>query len=312
MKSLIEAGGGIPDLLSSIYEVEIRNEEKISEEDREFCQQQQEKLYAVLGQLDWWYNLYTANSKRYAESHHLKYAENGSVDSREPYRPHDTVEDYSAYEYKPFDGTNKVVQLYYKAVNRFSTDITQYFNCKYDVEVPLPDVNPDQIKILFRPTYQTHVDHVIAHLGGRSFRETAEEELIQRFLSVVRPWGWDTAKPEVKGKKIIFPRAVTYTDYSWDDQNKISWSNRENFERFCAGIYFTLFRSLNGHSGMIAGFDNENVDFSKQYFLTVNGKATLKLYKNGRADVTYSDNDKANTALRLLRLDTLKLPKERV
>ncbi len=33
----------------------------------------------------------------------------------------------------------------------------------------------------FRPVYQTYVDMVIEHLGGKSFRETAEEELLARF-----------------------------------------------------------------------------------------------------------------------------------
>ena len=33
----------------------------------------------------------------------------------------------------------------------------------------------------FRPVYQTYVDMVIEHLGGKSFRETAEEELLYRF-----------------------------------------------------------------------------------------------------------------------------------
>ena len=42
----------------------------------------------------------------------------------------------------------------------------------------------------FRPQYMTHVDTVIEHLGGRSFRKTAEDELIKRFLQLVKPNRW--------------------------------------------------------------------------------------------------------------------------
>lgn len=50
----------------------------------------------------------------------------------------------------------------------------------------------------FRPVYQTYVDTVIEHLGGKSFRETAEEELLARFLKTVQPSRWSKVKPELK------------------------------------------------------------------------------------------------------------------
>ena len=86
----------------------------------------------------------------------------------------------------------------------------------------------------FRPVYQTYVDMVIEHLGGKSFRETAEEELLARFLVIehlggksfretaeeellarflktVQPSRWSKVKPELKKDKITFPDIV-----SWD------------------------------------------------------------------------------------------------
>ena len=63
----------------------------------------------------------------------------------------------------------------------------------------------------FRPVYQTYVDMVIEHLGGKSFRETAEEELLARFLKTVQPSRWSKVKPELKKDKITFPDIV-----SWD------------------------------------------------------------------------------------------------
>ncbi len=62
----------------------------------------------------------------------------------------------------------------------------------------------------FRPVYETYVDMVIEHLGGKSFRETAEEELLKRFLQTVTPSCWSKVKPELKKDKIIFPDIVRW------------------------------------------------------------------------------------------------------
>lgn len=40
--------GNAPDLLSGILSVEVRNEDKITEQDRLFCQNQQDMLYRRL------------------------------------------------------------------------------------------------------------------------------------------------------------------------------------------------------------------------------------------------------------------------
>lgn len=58
---------------------------------------------------------------------------------------------------------------------------------------------------------------------------------------------------------------------------------------------------------MIIGFDAGDVDFSRYYNLTVNGAATIKLFKNGRVDVKFKDKEKAGVCFRKLRLDTLRL-----
>lgn len=57
----------------------------------------------------------------------------------------------------------------------------------------------------------TYVDAVIEHLGGRSFRKTAEEELIKRFHQLVKPNRWSKVKPELKSDKISFPNIISST-----------------------------------------------------------------------------------------------------
>ncbi len=64
-----------------------------------------------------------------------------------------------------------------------------------------------------RPVYMTYVDRVIEHLKGRSFRATAEVEILKRFLNQVRPGRWAKSKPELKSCKITFPNVVSYDNF---------------------------------------------------------------------------------------------------
>lgn len=66
----------------------------------------------------------------------------------------------------------------------------------------------------FRPVYGTYVDAVIEHLGGKSFRETAVEELLARVAKVVKPSCWSKVKTELKKDKIVFPEIIRFDDFT--------------------------------------------------------------------------------------------------
>ena len=57
----------------------------------------------------------------------------------------------------------------------------------------------------FRPVYQTYVDMVIEHLGGKSFRETAEEELLARFLKTVLAFPLEQGEARTEKGQDNFP-----------------------------------------------------------------------------------------------------------
>lgn len=68
----------------------------------------------------------------------------------------------------------------------------------YNDSIPAPEIKKNALPMGFRPIYEKYADAVIEHLGGKSFRETAEEELLNRFLKVIRPSCWSKVKPELK------------------------------------------------------------------------------------------------------------------
>ena len=75
----------------------------------------------------------------------------------------------------------------------------------YNVDVPVPVIDEKAMRMGFRPVYQTYVDMVIEHLGGKSFRETAEEELLARFLKTVQPSRWSKGEARTEKGQDNFP-----------------------------------------------------------------------------------------------------------
>ena len=179
-----------------------------------FCEKQQEMLYNALEQIDQWYGIFTKEAEKYRESHKISYKENGEISYTEKLYPDDS--NYSHHEFRPFKSINMLASANHSANQNFASRIIGYFNRTYNVSVPVPEIDGDTLKMGFRPHYMTYVDAVIEHLGGRSFRKTAEEELIKRFLQLVKPHRWSKVKPELKGDKISFPNIVVFDSFYYD------------------------------------------------------------------------------------------------
>ena len=77
--------GNAPDLLAGILSVQVRNEDKITEQDRLFCQNQQDMLYKTLDRIDRWYAIFKEEAERYREIKSFKYEDNGKVSIRNFY-----------------------------------------------------------------------------------------------------------------------------------------------------------------------------------------------------------------------------------
>lgn len=300
--------GNAPDLLSGILSVQVRNEDKITEQDRIYCQNQQEMLYKTLDQIDRWYAIFKEEAEQYREERKFHYEENGKVSMRDFYSYHNDRDDYSHNEFKPFDILNDMVDKNCNANANFASRIISYFNKTYNVSVPVPGIEKNTLPMGFRPIYETYVDAVIEHLGGKSFRETAEEELLNRFLYVVRPSCWSKVKPELKKDKIMFPEILRFDEsYLSYNRNQIHYNYRGDIETFCEGIAFGADDTIHGSSNMITGFQGDNVDVSGWYDLTTTNAEQIRFYKNGRIDVKFKDSEAAESCFKRLRLDEITL-----
>lgn len=120
--------GNAPDLLSGILSVQVRNEDKITEQDQIYCQNQQEMLYKTLDQIDRWYAIFKEEAEQYREERKFHYEENGKVSMRDFYSYHNDRDAYSHNEFKPFDILNDMVDKNCNANANFASRIISYFN----------------------------------------------------------------------------------------------------------------------------------------------------------------------------------------
>jgi hypothetical protein len=294
------------DMLSSIYKIEIHNEDKISDTDRIFCENQQARLYESLNEIDRWYAIFVEEAAKYKESHNVDYLPNGKVKRRDIHNYDYDKTDYSDFEFKPFGSIDKLVENNYKAVTAFAKSIVRHFNNTYNVSVPYPEIDEGKLQMGFRPVYLSYVNLVIEHLGGKSFRDTAEEELISRFHKAVRPSRWSKVKPELKKDRITFPGIIRFDDF-WPEKNKMHYNYRQELENFCAGIAFGADNTLHGSTSIIIRFDSDNIDISQPYNLTTTHAESIKFFKNGRIDIKFENAKMAEHCFRKTKLDDIKL-----
>lgn len=299
--------GNPTDLLTGILNVQVRNEDKITEQDRQYCQLQQDRLYRTLDHIDRWYAILKEEAERYREIKNFKYEDNGKVSIRNFYFNSSGEDDYTHNEFKPFDLINELADNNCNANANFANRIISYFNRTYNVDVPIPVIDEKSMHMGFRPVYQTYVDMVIEHLGGKSFRETAEEELLARFLKAVQPPRWSKVKPELKKDKIIFPDIVFWDRMHLEYHGEYEFMYDSKVIPLCEGIAYGSDDLINGSTQIIIGLDNRNVDITEWYNLTLTNAKQIKFYKNGRIDVRFKDSQTAENCYKKLRLDEITL-----
>ena len=177
----------------------------------------------------------------------------------------------------------------------------------YNVSVPEYKIDEKTLQMGSRPVYGTYVDVVIEHLGGKSFRETAVEELLARVARVVKPSCWSKVKTELKKDRIVFPEIIRFDDYyiQYNNRCKISYNYGGDLETLCAGIAYGADDILNGNSKMIIRFDDNDVSVTDWYDLTTTNAEQIRFYKNGRIDVRFKDSAAAGNCFKRLRLDEI-------
>lgn len=309
-ESLDEMSSGAgQDLVSGILKIQVRNEDMITAQDKAYCLRQQESLYRTLDQIDYWYSIFKEEAEKYRDELKFDYLDSGKPTGQcNRYVRSDDKMSYIEHEFLPFDSMDVLVDKNRHAVSQFAYRIIDYFNSTYNLSVPVPNIDGHTLKMGDRPVYSTYVDMVISHLGGRTFRDTAEEELVKRFRSMIRPSRWSRARPELKKDRIVFQNITGWSDITLEFHGiyRLAYGYESNLSVLCKGIAFGSDDFLNGNTDIISRFDRDDVRLSEWYDLTTDNAMQMRFYKNGRVDVKFKDASAAESCYRRLGLDELE------
>lgn len=153
--------GAATNMLSIFDKIEVRNEEKIAQIDRDFCEGQQRLLYATLDQLDVWYANFMKDAEQYKEEYKYSVTPEGRIEYRDPYRYSYDVETYKDLLFLPFKPINTIIEMRARAIQRFISSIISHFNKSYALSISAPEMDKKSLPANYRPVYMSYIDIVI-------------------------------------------------------------------------------------------------------------------------------------------------------
>lgn len=303
---MVAPTGASLNMLAIFDTIQVKNEDKLSQSDRDFCEMIQKSLYATLDQLDACYDYFLKETSKYRDEYTISFKKDGQIEYRDLSRYSRDSHNYNEFCFLPFKPMNDIVIKRSQAIRKFIQDIIDHFNKSYNFSVSAPQVATGSLPVNYRPVYMSYVDTVIGYLDGNSFRQKAEEEIMGRLLSIYPQKGWK--KPPVqKAKVITFPNIISYNsmhlEYHHEYQMEYGYNN--NLEQLCAAI--TLFGDgrLNGDMNVIRNFNDNNINMTDWYKLVAIKSIEMKFFKNGRIDVRFESSAIAEECYKKLKLNTL-------
>ncbi|MGM8331798.1 hypothetical protein [Clostridium perfringens] len=260
----IEMEMNFDDILESFEKVEIKNENRLCEEDLNFLEDLQEK-----------FNNAKAGFKKYIEF----YRENKicNLEEKEIKISCDSLEEYFV---------SKVVFIEGKS---FISKIYNYFEKKYNITLERIKIN-DDYSLNFREKeakqnlkwfmetldYNLVLDDIFNQLNGVSFKDREKEELKREF---------EYSKPVIKGNSINLKNSIYFNDISlkYNNNYEISYNSRGKFK--------TIFKLID----IINKNDNkdlcDNIIFEKNEVIGIHELKgdiikSIQVFKNGSIKLT--------------------------
>ncbi|NGS95671.1 hypothetical protein G6Z25_01900 [Clostridium perfringens] len=260
----IEMEMNFDDILESFENVEIKNENRLCEEDLNFLEDLQEKFNNAKVGFEKYIEFYRENKICNLEEKEIKI----SCDSLEEYF------------------VNKVVFIEGKS---FISKIYNYFEKKYNITLERIKIN-DDYSLDFREKeakqnlkwfmetldYNLVLDDIFNQLNGISFKDREKEELKREF---------EYSKPVIKGNSINLKNAIYFNDISlkYNNNYEISYNSRGKFR--------TIFKLID----IINKNNNEdlcdNIIFEKNEVIGIHelkGEIikSIQVFKNGSIKLT--------------------------
>lgn len=289
------------DLFSQILDMEMTQENAIPESDTDFCKALQEDLDETLRKLKEWYEQLDKEAETMGHDYMISRFDDGRISG---YQRSSRNSIGKLFRFEPFEAMTSLAKQYKTACRYFRNHIIGHFNEKYQIDVKThTEYDEDDFCINGQdsPKWEDTVQEVITHLGGRTFRETAEEEIISTLHKDVTGYRGQMYM-KLNGKTITLNRLMYYSDY-WPCQ--MQYDSARLLDRIMKGLLLGVINSINGNYGYIKEFDHDKVAFGVWYDTITEAIEGVKFYKNGKVDFRFKDAKTAENCWKRLRLDTI-------
>lgn len=255
-------------LLSKFNNIEIKNDTRISDIDKKYCENQEEMYKEAIQAMKQTLELFKSiHEKTKGEE---RYSNNGYIDNYKDIRHfEDRLNDFKS-------------EFIYKIISHFerSYNVTlrdSELKQKYDYD----DV-----------TYQDIVNEVFEQLGGFNFNEKAVNEIKEKTRSLI----YRDVKVTVKKNKLSLNDFVWW-DHTWDNKKRLGYSDSKVTPLFKGLSHFETesVDTLHYYSTIYNELYNgeEKHDIFSKFELGYNKILSLKFFKNGKLEIEFETNQQA-------------------
>lgn len=291
------------DLFSEILNLEINEQTTIPEEDITFCKGLQEDLIITLSELTSWYDKLKEYADKMKDEYNIDWRNDGTVFG---YRKSFTdISLRKSFVFEPFKTISEIAAKYEAACRFMANEIIRHFNKKYSIQMETHDKESEEFNIVTRktPKWEDTIQEILAYTGGRSFRDTAEDDLIKKFINHITFGYRNECLASLKKKTITIACALYYD--SWNE-NRIDYQSRPKLDDIIGAMILGADGRLDGGLHSLDYFNSDYINFSRSYTLDSENIESIRFYKNRKMEIKFKDETTATKCWHRLRINTLK------
>lgn len=253
-------------LLSKFASVKIENTSRISEEDKNYCEQQQGAYKIALNAL-----LTALIALKAVVINYVKMGE------------------YDRGYINKYDDIDHMEKRIKQVKNEFISNIVNYFEKTYNVTLNSTAIEK---KYDMNVTYQDIIEEIFIQLGGFNFKEKAVKEIKEASRGTVYK---DDKITVNKGKLTI--ASYVYFRSSWSNGLELGYNDDKVIPLFNALSHFetdkteTLGYYSNIYKELREG--QKNYDIFSKYELGYNKAQSIKFFKNGKVEIVFQSMQQA-------------------
>lgn len=303
----------INDTLSLFDNINVDNKRRISDEDKQYCEEQQRYFERTMNQIRN-YQLFFQQclEKERNPVYKVRYNEPVLNDNfSNPYFTKKSISDdelYRASEFSPLFPLKGCQKCYEKTITRFETKVVDYFNRKYGCRFEEKGIimnavfpqytktNPvdghmnlscpgDWFALIGKetkfPSYELILDYIMDELGGLSFREKKDDLALDSLRKILSYHNVELKRNTVKVTNFIYFN-------EWSDY-RIRYDDVETIETI-----IETERAVNGADKAAKCGNISELHAGEELAICGNGTSlvSMKLFKNGNLLITFA-TDKA-------------------